>query len=119
MELNQIVKPISGIELWSGYRHTHIKNQTEVLFPCYCCAQNYQEALRYIGRLPFEQAETNMKHYGKTLMHHVPESTTVLLKRLCTNYEPIQDSTDQDSVDKLAVNKVMIPASLSSFILRQ
>uniref|UniRef100_A0A8B9R7R9 Vacuolar protein sorting-associated protein 11 homolog n=1 Tax=Astyanax mexicanus TaxID=7994 RepID=A0A8B9R7R9_ASTMX len=49
--------------------------------------KNYQEALRYIGRLPFEQAETNMKHYGKTLMHHVPESTTVLLKRLCTDYQ--------------------------------
>ncbi|KAI5629231.1 vacuolar protein sorting-associated protein 11-like, partial [Silurus asotus] len=67
--------------------------------------KNYQEALRYIGRLPFEQAETNMKHYGKTLMHHVPEDTTVLLKRLCTNYQPIQDSTDQDNVDKLTVNK--------------
>uniref|UniRef100_A0A4W4G2E4 Vacuolar protein sorting-associated protein 11 homolog n=1 Tax=Electrophorus electricus TaxID=8005 RepID=A0A4W4G2E4_ELEEL len=50
--------------------------------------KNYQEALRYIGRLPFEQAETNMKHYGKTLMHHVPESTTVLLKKLCTDYQP-------------------------------
>ncbi|KAK3522019.1 hypothetical protein QTP70_021383 [Hemibagrus guttatus] len=74
--------------------------------------KNYQEALRYIGRLPFEQAETNMKHYGKTLMHHVPESTTVLLKRLCTNYQPIQDSTDRESVDKLAVNK----ASSEEFI---
>lgn len=87
------------------------------VFSCYWCTQNYQEALRYIGRLPFEQAETNMKHYGKTLMHHVPESTTVLLKRLCTNYQPIQDSTDRDSVDKLALNKV-IPWSLSSSILR-
>lgn len=48
-----------------------------------------------------------MKHYGKTLMHHVPESTTVLLKRLCTNYQPIQDSTDRDSVDKLIVDKVI------------
>ncbi|XP_062869801.1 vacuolar protein sorting-associated protein 11 homolog [Trichomycterus rosablanca] len=67
--------------------------------------KNYQEALRYIGRLPFEQAETNMKHYGKTLMHHVPESTTVLLKRLCTDYQPSRDSVDSDSLDRSAVNK--------------
>lgn len=51
-------------------------------------AQNYQEALRYIGKLPFEQAESNMKRYGKTLMHHIPEQTTQLLKGLCTDYQP-------------------------------
>ncbi|XP_037697615.1 vacuolar protein sorting-associated protein 11 homolog isoform X2 [Choloepus didactylus] len=50
--------------------------------------KNYQEALRYIGKLPFEQAESNMKRYGKTLMHHVPEQTTQLLKGLCTDYRP-------------------------------
>lgn len=51
-------------------------------------AQNYQEALRYIGKLPFEQAESNMKRYGKILMHHIPEQTTQLLKGLCTDYQP-------------------------------
>ncbi|XP_076968804.1 vacuolar protein sorting-associated protein 11 homolog [Tamandua tetradactyla] len=50
--------------------------------------KNYQEALRYIGKLPFEQAESNMKRYGKTLMHHIPEQTTQLLKGLCTDYRP-------------------------------
>lgn len=50
--------------------------------------QNYQEALRYIGKLPFEQAESNMKRYGKILMHHIPEQTTQLLKGLCTDYQP-------------------------------
>lgn len=50
--------------------------------------QNYQEALRYIGKLPFEQAESNMKRYGKVLMHHTPEQTTQLLKGLCTDYRP-------------------------------
>ena len=59
-----------------------------------------------MGRLPFEHAETNMKRYGKTLMHHVPESTTVLLKRLCTDYQPSRDSTDRDSLDRTALNKV-------------
>ena len=50
--------------------------------------QSYQEALRYIGKLPFEQAESNMKRYGKILMHHVPKETTELLKVLCTDYQP-------------------------------
>ncbi|XP_071068473.1 vacuolar protein sorting-associated protein 11 homolog isoform X2 [Dasypus novemcinctus] len=50
--------------------------------------KNYQEALRYIGKLPFEQAESNMKRYGKILMHHIPEQTTQLLKGLCTDYQP-------------------------------
>ncbi|KAG8434609.1 hypothetical protein GDO86_012832 [Hymenochirus boettgeri] len=48
--------------------------------------KNFQEALQYIGRLPFNQAESNMKRYGKTLMHHVPNETTRLLNNLCTNF---------------------------------
>ncbi|XP_068096951.1 vacuolar protein sorting-associated protein 11 homolog isoform X1 [Hyperolius riggenbachi] len=48
--------------------------------------KNFQEALRYIGRLPFSQAESNMKCYGKTLMYHAPNETTQLLKDLCTNF---------------------------------
>ncbi|XP_048417987.1 vacuolar protein sorting-associated protein 11 homolog isoform X2 [Stegostoma tigrinum] len=48
--------------------------------------KNYQEALCYIGKLPFDQAERNMKNYGKTLMHHAPDETTELLKILCTDY---------------------------------
>ncbi|XP_054853684.1 vacuolar protein sorting-associated protein 11 homolog isoform X2 [Eublepharis macularius] len=53
--------------------------------------KNYQEALHYIGRLPFEQAESNMKRYGKILMHHAPHETTDLLKILCTDYRPAGD----------------------------
>lgn len=66
--------------------------------------QNYEEGLRYIGRLPFEQAESNMKRYGKTLMHHVPEGTTLLLKGLCTKYQP--DGAGEDGVDHDLNNKV-------------
>lgn len=78
--------------------------------------QNYEEGLRYIGRLPFEQAESNMKRYGKTLMHHVPEGTTLLLKGLCTKYQP--DGADEDSVDRVLNNKVKLEylcASQSTF----
>uniref|UniRef100_A0A8C0GXI5 VPS11 core subunit of CORVET and HOPS complexes n=2 Tax=Chelonoidis abingdonii TaxID=106734 RepID=A0A8C0GXI5_CHEAB len=53
--------------------------------------KNYQEALQYIGKLPFDQAESNMKRYGKILMHHVPTETTELLKILCTDYRPTGD----------------------------
>ncbi|KAL7981664.1 hypothetical protein Chor_005752 [Crotalus horridus] len=53
--------------------------------------KNFQEALRYIGKLPFEQAESNMKRYGKILMHHIPNETTELLKILCTDYRPMKD----------------------------
>lgn len=70
--------------------------------------QNYQEGLRYIGRLPFEQAESTMKHYGKTLMHHVPEGTTLLLKGLCTNYQPSSDTAEKDSPESSRVNKVSL-----------
>ena len=31
----------------------------------------------------FLQADNNMKKYGKTLVSHIPEETTKLLKRLC------------------------------------
>ncbi|XP_074158430.1 vacuolar protein sorting-associated protein 11 homolog [Sminthopsis crassicaudata] len=54
--------------------------------------KNYQEALQYIGKLPFEQSESNMKRYGKILMHHVPEQTTQLLKVLCTDYRPCAEA---------------------------
>ncbi|XP_056449620.1 vacuolar protein sorting-associated protein 11 homolog [Gadus chalcogrammus] len=59
--------------------------------------KNYLEALRYIGRLPFEQAESNMKRYGKTLMHHVPDGTTSLLKDLCTDYKPKKEGADRET----------------------
>lgn len=77
-------------------------SKSDFLFPSE--TQNYQEGLRYIGRLPFEQAESNMKRYGKTLMHHVPEGTTMLLKGLCTNYQPSGDAADKHSLDSIKVS---------------
>uniref|UniRef100_A0A8C4Q9L1 Vacuolar protein sorting-associated protein 11 homolog n=1 Tax=Eptatretus burgeri TaxID=7764 RepID=A0A8C4Q9L1_EPTBU len=49
--------------------------------------KDYQRALKYISKLSFAQAESNMKRYGKCLMQHVPEETTNLLRRLCTDYK--------------------------------
>ncbi|XP_036279042.1 vacuolar protein sorting-associated protein 11 homolog isoform X2 [Pipistrellus kuhlii] len=72
--------------------------------------KNYQEALRYIGKLPFEQAESNMKRYGKILMHHIPEQTTQLLKGLCTNYRPsLEGQGDRESPGCRANSEEFIP----------
>ena len=51
--------------------------------------RDYQRALQYIGRLQFVEAESNVKKYGKVLMSEVPRETTELLKRLCTDFRPI------------------------------
>lgn len=48
---------------------------------------NFDDAIYYIERLPFEKAEENMEKYGKVLMDHSPDRTTSLLSRLCTNFE--------------------------------
>uniref|UniRef100_A0A0P6J3Z9 Vacuolar protein sorting-associated protein 11 homolog n=1 Tax=Heterocephalus glaber TaxID=10181 RepID=A0A0P6J3Z9_HETGA len=72
--------------------------------------KNYQEALRYIGKLPFEQAESNMKRYGKILMHHIPEQTTQLLKGLCTDYRPnLEGRADKEAPDCRANSEEFIP----------
>ncbi|KAM3830816.1 vacuolar protein sorting-associated protein 11 homolog [Vipera latastei] len=74
--------------VYLGEKHKHhewyLKIQLEDI-------KNFQEALCYIGKLPFEQAESNMKRYGKILMHHIPNETTELLKILCTDYRPKED----------------------------
>lgn len=84
---------------------------TYILFLSPSKIQNYQEGLYYIGRLPFEQAESNMKRYGKTLMHHVSEGTTLFLKGLCTNYHPSGDTAETIILDRAQINKVS-PATL-------
>ncbi|XP_073759939.1 vacuolar protein sorting-associated protein 11 homolog isoform X2 [Callorhinus ursinus] len=72
--------------------------------------KNYQEALRYIGKLPFEQAESNMKRYGKILMHHIPEQTTQLLKGLCTDYRPsLEGRGDRETPGCRASSEEFIP----------
>ncbi|NXE78887.1 VPS11 protein, partial [Cochlearius cochlearius] len=66
--------------------------------------KNYQEALRYIGKLPFDQAESNMKRYGKILMHHVPNETTELLKILCPPPQPSGDNEDPGMLEAPPAN---------------
>lgn len=46
----------------------------------------YAEALDYISKLPFQDAEDSLKRYGNVLMEKCPAETTELLKKLCTDY---------------------------------
>lgn len=50
--------------------------------------KNYEKALAYIETLDFFEAEKNLKKYGKALVSELPEQTTKLLMRLCTDYHP-------------------------------
>ena len=50
--------------------------------------KNFQDALTYIGTLPFEDAEKNLATYGKELVNELPDATTKLLSKLCTGYTP-------------------------------
>eukprot|EP01104_Vermistella_antarctica_P005197 TRINITY_DN1563_c0_g1_i1.p1 TRINITY_DN1563_c0_g1~~TRINITY_DN1563_c0_g1_i1.p1 ORF type:complete len:989 (-),score=293.81 TRINITY_DN1563_c0_g1_i1:110-3076(-) len=50
--------------------------------------REFEIALGYIETLDFFEAEKNLKQYGKTLVEALPQATTSLLKRLCTNYIP-------------------------------
>ncbi|KAK3746923.1 hypothetical protein RRG08_030334 [Elysia crispata] len=62
--------------------------------------KDYQKALAYIGKLEFEPAESNLKQYGKILMSQVPNETTELLKRLCTDYRP----NDKPLIDQVSLD---------------
>ena len=57
--------------------------------------KGYRKALKYISKLPFDQAESNLKNYGKMLVNEVPEEATELLKTLCTDYIPEGDKPSE------------------------
>ncbi|GLD99260.1 hypothetical protein PINS_up007978 [Pythium insidiosum] len=60
------------------------------------------DALAYITRLPFSEAEANLRKYGRTLVTHLPGPTTELLKRLCTGkFESGNASLKSDPADFL------------------
>uniref|UniRef100_A0A8C9FZC4 RING-type domain-containing protein n=1 Tax=Pavo cristatus TaxID=9049 RepID=A0A8C9FZC4_PAVCR len=91
--------------LWLSFSHTN-----NFCLSLGIIHTNYQEALHYIGKLPFDQAESNMKRYGKILMHHVPKETTELLKNLCTDYQPSGNSESPGILEgKKANSEEFIP----------
>jgi len=60
--------------------------------------KNYRQALKYISKLPFVEAETNLKAYGKTLVNEEPDETTELLKKLCSDYKPVVDRPPEQTI---------------------
>lgn len=60
------------------------------------------DALEYIKHLSFSEADSNLRKYGRTLVTHLPEPTTDLLKRLCTGkFVPGHPSLKSDPGDFL------------------
>ena len=66
--------------------------------------KNYKKALNYMKRLPFEEAEINLKLYGKSLINYATDETTELLKQLCTDYQPISAKKEGKRKSKLCSN---------------
>ncbi len=85
--------------LYLAKRHQEHESYLKILLED---LKNFTEALDYISTLDFFevryclsttsesliQAEKNLKKYGKNLITNLPEPTTNLLKRLCSNYQP-------------------------------
>lgn len=74
---------------------------------------DYKKALKYMRRLPFQEAEANLKTYGKVLMNNSPEETTELLKQICTDYKPIKKTENQSEnpVEVAAMKNMYISSS--------
>jgi len=60
--------------------------------------KNFKEALTYIAKLQFQEAEKNLRNYGSALMQHLPSETTQFLKRLCTDYKPTNAPLITDTI---------------------
>ncbi|XP_065653424.1 vacuolar protein sorting-associated protein 11 homolog [Hydra vulgaris] len=60
--------------------------------------KDYEKALKYMHMLPFQEAESNLRKYGKTLVNNETEKTTAFLKELCTNYQQINAEASLNQV---------------------
>nr|XP_018902631.1 PREDICTED: vacuolar protein sorting-associated protein 11 homolog isoform X1 [Bemisia tabaci] len=67
--------------------------------------QEYEAALDYIARLPFDEATESMKKHGSTLLHYIPSESTQFLKKLCTDFTPKEEENDtKDSTKEKSAN---------------
>lgn len=57
--------------------------------------KDYNQALDYISTLDFFEAEKILKKYGKVLVSNLPDQTTHLLMRLCSNFSTQTTSNGQ------------------------
>ncbi|CAG9799537.1 unnamed protein product [Chironomus riparius] len=63
--------------------------------------KDYENAIEYITKLSYDDAEKNIMKYGSSLMDHVPQKLIVLLKKLCTDYvaKKCDESTIKEEED--------------------
>ncbi|XP_059608812.1 vacuolar protein sorting-associated protein 11 homolog [Phlebotomus argentipes] len=59
----------------------------------------FTEALEYISHLSFDDADKSLKKYGYLLMAQCPMEMTALLKKLCTDYNSVQNRRDDQLMD--------------------
>lgn len=77
---------------------------------------DFTQALEYIAKLDFHEAETNMKKYGGILLQKCPSEATELLKRLCTDYRPSNKPLVDNSMLQGNVNPTIDRANPADFI---
>ncbi|KAK3910483.1 Vacuolar protein sorting-associated protein 11-like protein [Frankliniella fusca] len=75
-----------------------------------------KQALEYIGKLDFSEAETNMKKYGCILLQNCPFEATELLKRLCTDYRPSNKPLVDNNMLQGHINPFVDRANPADFI---
>ncbi|XP_026290082.1 vacuolar protein sorting-associated protein 11 homolog [Frankliniella occidentalis] len=75
-----------------------------------------KQALDYIGKLDFSEAETNMKKYGCILLQNCPNEATQLLKRLCTDYRPSNKPLVDNNMLQGNINPLVDRANPADFI---
>jgi len=69
--------------------------------------KKFEEALAVIRTLEFEQAQYQIKKFGKLLLMELPFETTKFLMELCTDYVPVRmdDQKDQTKEEEKGAEK--------------
>lgn len=74
----------------------------------------YRDALNYISKLNYANAEEIMMKYGKILMKHCPEETIALVKKICTDFRVSTNSASNINIlNPMNVNDMLIDTQLS------
>eukprot|EP00479_Gromia_sphaerica_P002907 TRINITY_DN1338_c0_g1_i1.p1 TRINITY_DN1338_c0_g1~~TRINITY_DN1338_c0_g1_i1.p1 ORF type:complete len:339 (+),score=83.90 TRINITY_DN1338_c0_g1_i1:188-1204(+) len=79
--------------------------------------QDFRSALKIIAALDFFEAEQNLKVHGKRLISKLPQETTELLMKLCTDYKPeSEEKQDEVTPTDVGLPQKKMKANPSEFI---
>ncbi|KAF8575784.1 hypothetical protein K439DRAFT_1397850 [Ramaria rubella] len=79
-------------------------------------AENYRDALTYVRSLGPESAQANLVRYGRSLLEHLPDETTLLLVDLCTGSSSLSTSFEQEDVPSAPATKPSTGPSYLSYL---